>query len=163
MLCNVSQSSNCSAHSTATSATRVPQAEGWTTVPPSVPLALLRVSQVMLLSYPCNLPNQHILQTLRNHPKSYTDPLELHCPRETALGTFLRVFALKRTLYEMPSVEQGSGALSAIFCKPWRRSQYCIKPKSYFKYGVGVKVPCEENICGWCETGCSLSRFWKEL
>lgn len=53
------------------------------------------VSQITLLSYPCNLPNQHILQTLRNHPKSYTDltqtsytdPLELHCLRETALGT----------------------------------------------------------------------------
>lgn len=96
MLCNVSQSSNCSAHSSrGTSATRVLQAEGWTTVSPSVPLALVRVSQITLLSYPCNLPNQHILQTLGNHPKSYTDltqtsytdPLELHCLRETALGT----------------------------------------------------------------------------
>lgn len=46
------------------------QSEGRTPVPPSVPPALLRVSQILLLSSPCNLPKQHILQTLRNRPTS---------------------------------------------------------------------------------------------
>lgn len=41
------------------------QSETRIIVQPSVSLALLRVSQILLLSFPF-LPNQHILQTLRN-------------------------------------------------------------------------------------------------
>lgn len=114
------------------------QSEGRITVPPSVLLALLRVSQILLLSSPCNLPNQHILQTLRNHPTS--QPLtQIHwnytAQQKVLWELFqpiigLRVFALKRTVCEMPSVQQGSGAFAAIFCRAWGRSQYCTNPKS---------------------------------
>lgn len=152
VFCNVSQLRNCSAHSRATSAARVPQAvRGRTTVPPSVPPALLRVSQILSLSSPCKLPNQHILQTLRNCPTPQPltqDPLELHCP-ESVLGTCPTNYWSQSFCSEMPCTEQGSGASTGTFCRAWGRSQYCTKPKSYFKYGV--KVPCEENIHGWCE------------
>lgn len=96
-----------------------------------------------------------------NISTSYTELLELQCPTESALGTFPTNYWSQSFCFEMPCLEQGRGAFSGIFCRAWGRSQYCTKPKSYFKYGV--KVPCGGHTCGWCETGCNLSRFWKEL
>lgn len=65
------------------------QSGGRIIVQPSVSLALLKVSQILLLSSPF-LPNQHNFANIEKSAHTstfYTDPLELHCPTESALGT----------------------------------------------------------------------------